>query len=189
MAAGAPASGLDAVILAGGAGQRAGAVDKGWMRHGDRALVEIAVERLRPQATTVWISANRNLARYAALGLPVLADGSPGSAGPLGGIARALTASRAAWLLSVPVDAPDFPADLVPRLLQQALDSELPCYAREDGREQPLFAIYPTTLAPRATAALASGERAVWRLLHGAGALPVPFEPGAFSNLNEPGLR
>ena len=183
-----PAPAFDAVILAGGAGRRAGGADKGWCLHQGQALVEIALQRLRGQAGTVWIAANRNLARYAALGAPVLADGAPGAGGPLAGIARALAACRTPWLLSVPVDAPDYPGTLLPRLLAAAATHAGPVVAAEPDRLQPLFALYPRTLAPAAAAAMRNGELAVWRFLLNHAAQPVPFEPGAFSNLNAAGL-
>lgn len=182
-----PARGVDAVILAGGAGSRAGGVDKGWVLHGGRPLVELALDRLRAEAGTVWISANRQLARYAALGAPVLAEGAPGAGGPLGGIARALAASRAEWLLSVPVDAPGFPAGLLPRLLEEAIRHGRACLAADAEREQPLFAIYPCALAPRVAAAVRAGELAVWRFLRAVDARRVRFDGIGFSNLNQAG--
>lgn len=184
-----PARGVDAVILAGGAGHRAGGVDKGWLLHAGRPLVELALERLRDEVATVWISANRQLARYAALGVPVLAEGAPGASGPLGGIARALAASRADWLLSVPVDAPGFPAGVVSRLVDEARRHGCACVAADRQREQPLFAIYPRELAARATAAVRAGDLAVWRFLRAVGARPVRFDAGGFANLNAAGLR
>lgn len=183
-----PAPGIDAVILAGGAGSRAGGIDKGWAIHGGRPLVALALERLRIDAETVWISANRQLARYAALGAPVLAEGAPGAGGPLAGIARALSASRADWVLSVPVDAPDYPADLAPRLLDAARGHGNACVAADSVREQPLFALYPRSLAPRVAAAVLAGELAVWRFLRAVDARPVRFEGAGFSNLNQAGL-
>lgn len=183
-----PERGVDAVILAGGAGSRAGGVDKGWILHAGRPLVALALERLRGEAATVWISANRQLARYAALGVPVLAEGAPGAGGPLGGIARGLAASRAEWMLSIPVDAPGFPADLLPRLLEAARRHGQACVAEDAEREQPLFAIYPCVLAARAAAAVRAGELAVWRFLRAVEARPVRFDAGSFSNLNAAGL-
>jgi len=184
-----PPRGVDAVILAGGAGSRAGGLDKGWVHHAGRPLVELALERLRGEVATVWISANRQLARYAALGVPVLAEGLPGAGGPLGGIARALAASGAEWLLSVPVDAPGFPAELVPRLVAAARRHGRACVAAGPEREQPLFAIYPCALAARAAATVRAGELAVWRFLRAVEARPVRFDAGGFSNLNTAGLR
>ena len=58
------------LLLAGGRGLRMGGADKGLLEHHGRTLAEAVLQRLAPQVGTVLISANRNLERYAALGLP-----------------------------------------------------------------------------------------------------------------------
>jgi molybdenum cofactor guanylyltransferase len=62
------------LILAGGRGRRMGGSDKGWQLYRGLALVQQALQRLQPQVSQVLISANRNLARYGALGVPVWPD-------------------------------------------------------------------------------------------------------------------
>ena len=69
-----PTEHITGLILAGGRGQRLGGVDKGLQPWRGKALVDHALERLAPQVGTVLVSANRNVADYAARGLRVLAD-------------------------------------------------------------------------------------------------------------------
>ncbi len=56
------------VILAGGEGRRMGGADKGLQLLNGRPLVQLVLERLRPQVDVLLISANRNLERYAGFG-------------------------------------------------------------------------------------------------------------------------
>lgn len=109
---------ITGLILAGGAGSRMGGIDKGLARFRGTRLVDHAMARLRPQVSGVIISANRNLPEYRALGVPVVTDGRSDLAGPLAGVAAALRECPTPWLVTVPCDVPDFPADLVARLAQ-----------------------------------------------------------------------
>ena len=66
------------------------------------------------------LNANRNLAQYAALGVPynapVWPDGLADYAGPLAGFLSGLEHCPTPWLLTVPCDTPLFPHDLAARL-------------------------------------------------------------------------
>jgi len=62
------------VILAGGRGARMGGVDKGWVMVNGKPLIVSVVERFAPQVGQLLISANRNVERYAALGIVVEDD-------------------------------------------------------------------------------------------------------------------
>ena len=81
-----------------------------------------------------------------------MADALPGFAGPLAGILAALDWTRVhapdcRWLVSVPVDAPLFPADLVARLAAAvaAGEGDLAC-AASGGRHHPVFGLWPLAL-------------------------------------------
>lgn len=125
---------LTALVLAGGRGSRFGGIDKGLVRFAGQPLAAHVVSRLRPQADTLLISANRNLPIYEQMGARVLPD-PPASAygaatprvegrgavsaafdGPLVGWLAALQAARTPWLLCAPCDTPFLPLDLAARL-------------------------------------------------------------------------
>ena len=164
-----------------------GGQDKGLQLHQGLSLFEHVLARLGPQVADLRVSANRNLARYARSGFPVLADGQAAGSGPLTGIATLLAACPLPWLLTVPVDAPLLPADLCVRLLRTAEDQHASIVVADDGqRAQPLFALYRSTLAEAAALAIADGERAVWRFQEAKAATRADFsdQPGAFLNLN-----
>lgn len=136
--------GVTGLVLAGGRGSRMGGVDKGLLEWHGAPVAQQVLERLRPQVSTLLISANRNLDRYRAMGVPVLTDdpagitsanGGAASAstetaprfdGPLAGVLAGLRACTTPWLACVPCDAPLFPHDLVARLMQSARAQQRP---------------------------------------------------------------
>lgn len=176
------------VILAGGAGRRMGGVDKATLRLAGRSLVSHAVDRLEPQVERLAISANGDPARLSALGLPVLADAQ--SQGPLSGVVAALDWAAplgATSLVTVAVDTPFFPGDLVPRLIMASDPSGI-ALARSGGNDHPTFGLWPVTLRDDLRVFLASGVKASVRAFADArGAARADFpDDGSFLNLNTP---
>lgn len=175
------------VLLAGGQARRMGGEDKALLALNGRPLIAHAFERLSPQVEELAISANGDPTRFAGLGCPVLPDAS--SLGPLSGILAALNwaqALGATAVVSAPVDAPFLPGDLVPHLLL-AGDGGL-TIAASDGRDHPVFGLWPVGLAADLSAFLASGEKpkvTIFATRHGAARATFP-EALAFMNLNTP---
>jgi molybdenum cofactor guanylyltransferase len=139
------------VVLAGGLARRMGGTDKTQIRIGGATILERTLARLRPQCALLIINANDN-GRFAAAGLPVVADSVPNFPGPLAGILAALDFAAAqtpavAWIVSAPGDCPFLPRDLVPRLHQarDAADATLAC-AASGGRQHPVIALWPVAL-------------------------------------------
>jgi molybdopterin-guanine dinucleotide biosynthesis protein A len=153
-------------------------------------LVQHALQRLRPQVGSVLVNANRNLEAYGAFGAPVCADTLPDHPGPLAGLLAGLEHCRTAYLVSVPCDAPDFPADLVQRLaaaLQaEGADIAMACSRDAAGlRRQPVFCLLQAGLRESLRAHLGAGERKVdgWTARHRC--VEVVFDDeGAFVNIN-----
>src|SRR3569623_847267 len=141
---------LGAVILAGGRGQRmGGAEDKAWVTLQGRPLITHVIERIQPQVGQHFVSANRNLERYSALGVTTVVDRWPDQRGPLAGIDSALAVNTSPYLLLDPCDTPILPADhaarLATALIANAADAAV---AHSAGRAQPLCALARRTLAP-----------------------------------------
>ena len=116
------------VLLAGGLARRMGGGDKPMKTIGGRTILERVIARLAPQCDGLILNANGDPARFAAFGLPVIADTVEGFAGPLAGILTALDWAAAyrpdvEWVLSAATDCPFLPRDLVARL-QHARISE-----------------------------------------------------------------
>jgi molybdopterin-guanine dinucleotide biosynthesis protein A len=107
---------ITGLILAGGRGSRMGGVDKGLQNHQGLPLALHALLRLQPQVGSLMINANRNLAAYEAMGVPVWPDAESDFPGPLAGFLVGLERCETSWLVTVPCDTPGFPLDLVQRL-------------------------------------------------------------------------
>jgi molybdopterin-guanine dinucleotide biosynthesis protein A len=128
-----------------------GGGDKTLRPLGAGTILSNVVDRLRPQAHQIAISANSDPARFAAFGLPVLADRDDSYAGPLAGILAGMEWAASAGgthIASVAGDTPFFPHDLVERL--SAAMEEKPdriAVASSGGRRHPVFALWPLRLA------------------------------------------
>jgi len=140
------------VVLAGGLARRMGGGDKPTRMVGGRTILERVVARMRPQCDGLILSANGDPARFAAAGLPVVADGIAGFAGPLAGILTALDWMAAnqpekKWLVTVAGDCPFLPHDLVARLHQARIAQDRPiAVAASGGRTHHVIALWPVAL-------------------------------------------
>jgi molybdopterin-guanine dinucleotide biosynthesis protein A len=122
---------------------------------GLRTLLELVVERARPQVARLLLNANGDPARFSAFRLPVVSDTFGGFAGPIAGILTGLEWGRAnaagcPWMASFATDSPFFPDDLVLRLRTAAVQAEgveAAC-AASGGRPHPVFALWSVRLAP-----------------------------------------
>lgn len=178
------------VILAGGRGARMGGADKGWVMVNGKPLIVSVVERFAPQVGHLLISANRNVERYAALGIVVEDDAADANgerfAGPLIGVLSGLRRARTGWVAIVPCDAPNLPGDLVQRLASAALDTGATAACARVGEQlQPMFAVVKTSTADQLASAICTGERAMHRWLESLNAAAVTFDDAqAFVNVN-----
>jgi molybdopterin-guanine dinucleotide biosynthesis protein A len=166
--------------------------DKAFVGYLGRPLIAHVIERLRPQAEGLAISANGDPERFSTFGCPVLPDARADRPGPLAGIAAGLTWAQAEGfeaVLTAPCDAPFVPGDLGARLIAAGV----PAMAEGPDGVEPLFALWPVAARAEVEEALERGEGAVHRLLArlGARSVPIPTSmPGWWLNLNdEPELR
>ncbi len=178
---------ITGLILAGGRARRMGGEDKGLLTLHDRPLVEHVIERLEGQVGTLLICANRHLDRYRATGHPVISDTWGEYAGPLAGILSGMQAATTPWLLVTPCDAPRLPADLAKRLATVARPHR-PAIPYDGQRLQPLFGLYPSSLAGDLRFWLEKGERRVhdWIAWHDPLYTGFSDNPEAFANINTP---
>ncbi|MCB1341184.1 MAG: molybdenum cofactor guanylyltransferase MobA [Pseudooceanicola sp.] len=185
------------VILAGGLATRMGGGDKGLLALCGQTLLDRVIERLAPQVADLALNANGEAGRFAALGLPVLADSVTGYAGPLAGVLAGLdwaAAQGAESIVTAAADTPFFPEDLVPRLLLAGEGMTQPLVlaaTREEGRlvRHPTFGLWPVALRDDLRAALEGGLRKVvlWTDRHGGRVAEFPTAPfDPFFNVNTP---
>jgi molybdopterin-guanine dinucleotide biosynthesis protein A len=181
---------ITGLILAGGRGTRMGGVDKGLQNHLGMPLAMHALLRLAPQVGQMMVNANRNLAAYESMGVPVWPDVVPEYAGPLAGFLTGLERCESAFLCTVPCDSPGFPLDLVDRLAAalEAQEADIAMAATlEDGvlRTQPVFCLMRTEVTETLIRFIHTGQRKIdkWTAQHRC--VEVPFEDaGAFANAN-----
>jgi molybdopterin-guanine dinucleotide biosynthesis protein A len=180
---------ITGLVLAGGRGTRMGGVDKGLQLHLGVPLAQYALERLRPQVGALMLNANRNLAAYSAIGVPVWPDEMAEYPGPLAGMLAGLTHCSTPYLVTVPCDTPNFPLDVVARLADGLeIDGEMAtAYTQEaDGpRAQPVFCLMKASLRDSLNAFIRSGERKTGLFAAQHHSTRVVFhDPAAFANAN-----
>jgi molybdenum cofactor guanylyltransferase len=158
------------VLLAGGLARRMGGGDKPMRQIAGRTILERVIARLMPQCDGLILNANGDPARFAAFGLPVLADTIENFPGPLAGILAALDWAAVhrpdvSWILSAAGDCPFLPRDLVARLhhARAAENAEL-AVAASDGQSHPVIGLWSVALREQLRHALVvEGVRGVGR--------------------------
>ncbi|MDO9094137.1 MAG: molybdenum cofactor guanylyltransferase MobA [Rubrivivax sp.] len=181
---------ITGLILAGGRGSRMGGVDKGLQNHLGMPLAMHALMRLQGQVGHIMVNANRNLAAYESMGVPVWPDPMGDFPGPLAGWLAGLENCETPYLLTVPCDTPLFPLDLAARLSHALLaeDADLAMAATVEAGQvqvQPVFCLLKTSLIESLVAYLTSGQRKIdrWTAQHRC-ATVVFDDTRAFFNAN-----
>ncbi len=144
--------GIPGVLLAGGLARRMGGGDKPMRTIAGRTILQRVIARLEPQCDGLILNANGDPARFAAFGLPVIADGVADFPGPLAGILAGLDWAAAnrpevSHMLSAAADCPFLPRDLVSRLEEsrRAQGAEL-AVAASDGQTHPVIGLWSVAL-------------------------------------------
>ena len=150
-------SDIAGVVLAGGRSQRMGR-DKAGVMLGAESLLRHVLDRLSPQVFSLAVNADA-----AAEDVPVIPDRIPGKAGPMAGIHAAMTYAAGfpavTHVVTVSVDCPFFPADLVARLAAAVERPSQIAIASSEGRSHPVFGLWPVTLAADLEAWIATDEK------------------------------
>lgn len=171
------------VILAGGQSARMG-TDKAVIRLDDERLIDILIRRFAGKAERMLLSARDDYDT----GLTIIPDDPQAPGGPVGGIysvAGRLQAMGIDGFVTVPVDAPFAPADLIERLSAGGC-----CTVAEDGqRMHPTFAYWRCAVVNAVRGTHDHQERAPslqW-LARQCGAETVTWpEERLFMNINRP---
>jgi len=129
-----------------------GGGDKPMRQIAGRTILDRVIARLAPQCDGLIINANGDPARFAALGLPVIADGVADFPGPLAGILAALDWAAAnrpevSLVLSAASDCPFLPRDLVARLHAALIagNAQL-AVAASGGQSHPVIGLWSVAL-------------------------------------------
>jgi molybdopterin-guanine dinucleotide biosynthesis protein A len=188
------ASHVVTAILAGGHARRLdGAVKATLVVAGHPLLARVSAILMPQSCATVVCVAPRHVsaAWVKAAGLPIAVDTVP-DGGPLAGIAAAMIWARATipgarGVVSVPVDEPFVPHDLVARLADAAAEGTI-AVAESGQRRHPAVAYWPMSLTDELAAhVMANGDGAIhrWQAGHHVVAVPWPTQPyDPFFNVN-----
>jgi len=173
-----------------------GGGDKALTRVGGKTILKRTLARLTPQVSGVVLNANRDPARFAAFGLPVVAATVPDFAGPPAGILAGLdwvAANRPGieGIASVPGDCPFLPRDLVTRLHQARAASGQPLACARSGEwRHPVVGVWPVALRADLRHALTKEDLRkieLWTARHGVALADWPTAPvDPFFNVNTP---
>lgn len=140
------------VLLAGGLARRMGGGDKPMRAIAGRSMLERVIDRLTPQCDALILNANGDAARFAAFGLPVIADTVGDFPGPLAGILAGLDWAvkyrpEIRWVLSAPGDCPFLPRDLAARLHRARSDAHAQlAVASSDHQKHPVIGLWDVAL-------------------------------------------
>lgn len=185
---------LGVVILAGGRATRMGGGDKPLKTVQGVPILSHVIARVARKGRSLVLNANGDPGRFAAFGLPVIADSQSDFPGPLAGILAGLDWAAGLGLsgdvLSVPGDCPFIPHDLAEKLdaARVAANRPLAC-AGSGGWTHPVIGLWPVAIREELRTALAGGERKIDRFTARFGCATAewpaePFDP--FFNVNTP---
>jgi len=175
------------LILSGGRGTRMGNVAKADLLLGDTRLLDRCIARLDPQVRAIAVNSNDPVTTQR----PVIADTLQGHLGPLAGVLTGLEWAEtqgASHAVSVAVDTPFFPCDLVPHLIMAGQSHpDGFAIAGTAAGDHATFGIWPVALRRRLEDFLTSGERKVRAFAQMQGAAKAMFpDEQAFFNINTP---
>ncbi|MFF8915966.1 NTP transferase domain-containing protein [Streptomyces sp. NPDC015032] len=129
----------DAIVLAGGAARRLGGADKPGIRVGGRALLDRVLVACTGASTTVVVGGRRPTVRAV-----TWTREEPLGGGPLAALDAGLRRTGEEWVLVLSADLPFLGESTVGALLTAAHDGgrEGALCTDQDGRDQPLVAVY-----------------------------------------------
>ena len=145
---------LSAFVLAGGKSSRMGQ-EKGLVHYRNKPLIAHVLEvAVQTAANVSIVTANPD---YASLGFLLVADETPGL-GPAAGVYTALSCSSSAFVLVIACDMPNIKPELIVAMFHAIGDADI-IVAAQNGRVEPLLAIYHQTISLRWKQLLGSGIR------------------------------
>lgn len=149
-------------LLAGGRSSRMGANKAFALLGHERLLTRIAT--LIGQRQTIPVALNADADWLDTEGLRLVPDTITGKLGPLAGVLSAMRHAavhhpHASHLVTVPIDSPFFPIDLVARLAEPIEGRDEIAIAASLGRDHPVFGLWPVSLSDDLEAWLLADEK------------------------------
>ena len=172
-----------AIILAGGKSSRMGR-DKSLLFANNLPLIEKIVTQLKDHFPEIIIGSS-DTEKYRFLNLPVIPDLEEGK-GPLMGIYSTLLHSSHEINFVVACDIPDLDMKFIQEMLRQAQNHQIVIPTWNDGKYEPLFAVYKKSVLNHVKELLGTGKRKISLLfdLVDVKYLPLPDDVKWYKNLN-----
>jgi len=161
---------LSAAILAGGQARRLDGQDKSALTIGAHSILDRQLTLLRTLTTHIVIVASDH-ARFAAAGVPVMADRIKG-AGALGGVYTALVDAPSERVLVIACDMPFLTRPFLSSLIEQSAGTDA-VVPRDARGLHPLCAVYSSRIAPHLKACIDHGRLRVSDALDGLSVLEI----------------
>jgi molybdopterin-guanine dinucleotide biosynthesis protein A len=188
-------SNIPGVVLAGGRSSRMGR-DKASVALAGRTLLDRVIDQQTPQVSAIAVNAD---VTPDICNRPFIPDIIPGKAGPMAGIHAAMaygaTLPAVTHIVTVSVDSPFFPVDLVDWLAAAIDTPNKIAVATSEGRIHPVFGLWAVSLAGDLETWIASDEKHRVRdflLRHDVTEVAFPLRPtrasllDPFFNVNTP---
>jgi len=147
-----------AIIMAGGGSRRMG-IDKSMLPIKNQPIIKHICDQLHGTFSQILISTD-DVEKYAFLGFDCVPDRMPGQ-GPLVGIASALEASENELNFIIACDIPYVDIRFVRKMLTEAQAADMVIPTHDNGKHEPLFAIYNKSALKAMNQVLSSGKRKI----------------------------
>ncbi|MFN4762894.1 molybdenum cofactor guanylyltransferase [Gillisia sp. Q332] len=174
---------IEAYVLAGGKSSRMGK-DKGLVLFNGQPMISYVLKALAETGISVKIIANNE--GYEKFGHPVVAD-LVEEKGPMGGLFTAFSYTNSKAVLLMSCDMPLVTSEAIKQLLDKA-EINLIIAPTEEGRVNPLFALYPLSLKQEIERRITNGRLKMTDLIlenkHTLVPSIVRENPGIFRNVN-----
>ncbi|MDO8303688.1 MAG: NTP transferase domain-containing protein [Sedimentisphaerales bacterium] len=170
-----------AIVMAGGQSRRM-ETDKSMLHINGRSMIEAICQQLVGNFEQILIS-DKEESALAFLGFSVIKDKISGQ-GPLMGIVSALESSTNQLNFVTACDIPYIDLKFVRRMLREAEGFDAVIPIRDDGKIEPLFAIYRKSVVPAINNVLSAGGRKIRDFFDQCKVKYIPLDAENFANLN-----
>ena len=138
--------------MAGGKSRRMGGQDKAFVLLNEKPMLSHVIDRLNKQTNNIVLNSNKNPEVFKSFKIKVMSDTVKDFPGPLAGVLSGMewfniNNKKIKWVLSVPIDSPFFPLDLIKKLHFSLKNSnKLIAVAKSNKKIHPVFALWNMSL-------------------------------------------
>ena len=138
--------------MAGGKSRRMGGQDKAFVLLNKKPKLSHVIDRLNKQTKNIVLNSNKNPEVFKSFKIKVMSDTVKDFPGPLAGVLSGMEwfnieNKKIKWVLSVPIDSPFFPLDLIKKLHFSLKNSnKLIAVAKSNKKIHPVLALWNMSL-------------------------------------------